>query len=475
MTHGMLEPGTASGVDEGVPPRRPPGHVADLVAASTAGLLVVAAVVVGTVLRDREVPIYASTAPLRGVWDPRVGPTTAVAVALALLFVATGPAVAARLPWRALLATAWAASFGWVLALGLVDGWSRLAHRLARPGEYLAEVPGAPPRSELLPTFADRIARGPTGPGEPDAWVTHVAGHPPAALEFWILVDRLGLRGGGWAAVICMVLGSSACAAVAVAVRAVAGEALARRGLPFLVLAPAALWIGVSADAVFLAVSAWGLALLAIATRRRGLPGWAAAVSAGMLLGLALFLSYGLALIGVVALGVLIAGRRLMPSLVAGVVVVGVVVSYTVGGFWWWEGYVQLRVRYYQGWGGVRPYAYWVWADLAALAICIGPAAVAGLRRAVAGLGGAVAGRGRAVAGLRSAGPLVALVLPTLLAVTAATLSGLSKAEVERIWLPFALWLMAACALLPPRTHRWWLAAQAVTALGVQHLVLTSW
>ncbi|MGH3486941.1 MAG: hypothetical protein ACRDP8_03335 [Actinopolymorphaceae bacterium] len=459
MAKASLEPGADPG--KTALRRRWSGCSADLLAVCGAGVLVATAVVVGAVLNDRDVPLHASTAPLRGGWEPRIGLATPVAVGLAVLYVAAGPGIAARLRWRALLPLSWAASLGWILALGLVDGWPRLAQRLARPGEYLAEVPGAPGRSELLATFAERIARRPTGPGEPDAWVTHVAGHPPAALEFWILVDRLGLRGGGWAAVTCLVLGSSACLAVALAVRAIADDRLARHALPFLVLAPAALWIGVSGDAVFLAVSAWGLALLAIATRLRGLSGWAAAGAAGLLLGLGLYLSYGLALIGLVALGVLVAGRRLMPALVAGTVVVGVVIAYTVGGFSWWEGYEQLRIRYYQGWGAERPYSYWVWANLAVLALCIGPAAVAGIRRTMAGL--------------RSTPQLAAVVPPTVLAVLAATLSGLSKGEIERIWLPFAVWLVAGCALLPPRSHRWWLAAQALTTLVVQHLILTSW
>lgn len=57
----------------------------------------------------------------------------------------------------------------------------------------------------------------------------------------------------------------------------------------------------------------------------------------------------------------------------------------------------------------------------------------------------------------------------------AADLSGMSKAETERIWLPFTLWLPATAALLPARDHRGWLAAQACVALLVNHLLLTGW
>ncbi len=62
-----------------------------------------------------------------------------------------------------------------------------------------------------------------------------------------------------------------------------------------------------------------------------------------------------------------------------------------------------------------------------------------------------------------------------LLAVLAADLSGMSKAETERIWLPFTLWLPAAAVLLPGRDRRGWPAAQVVIALLVNHLLLTAW
>ncbi|MGC1732899.1 MAG: hypothetical protein WA731_09590, partial [Pseudonocardiaceae bacterium] len=70
---------------------------------------------------------------------------------------------------------------------------------------------------------------------------------------------------------------------------------------------------------------------------------------------------------------------------------------------------------------------------------------------------------------------LVLLCGAAALAVLVADLSGLSKAEVERIWLPFAVWLVAAAGLLPARQVRWWLAGQALVALIVNHLLLTTW
>ncbi|CAM5245614.1 hypothetical protein SHIRM173S_13341 [Streptomyces hirsutus] len=68
---------------------------------------------------------------------------------------------------------------------------------------------------------------------------------------------------------------------------------------------------------------------------------------------------------------------------------------------------------------------------------------------------------------------LALLVLSALLALLIADLSGMSKAETERIWLPFVFWLLPTGALLPaPRT---WLAGQAVLALLLNHLLRTGW
>nr|MDQ3765651.1 hypothetical protein [Actinomycetota bacterium] len=178
----------------------------------------------------------------------------------------------------------------------------------------------------------------------------------------------------------------------------------------------------------------------------------------------ALYLSYGLVLAGLFPLAVAITARRVAPLLVAGAGVAAVVAAFAAAGFWWLDGYQQVTIRYYQPgeYGLERPYGYWVWANLACLAVVLGPAGAAVLRRVF------TPGRGQPKA-------LVLLCGAAALAVLIADLSGLSKAEVERIWLPFAVWLVAATALLPARQARWWLGAQAVVALVVNHLLLTTW
>ena len=79
--------------------------------------------------------------------------------------------------------------------------------------------------------------------------------------------------------------------------RRLGAEDVARRAAPFLVLAPAAIWVAVSADAVFAAVAAWGLAALAVASPPTGPTAVAGGRAAGLLLGLLPLLSYGLLLL----------------------------------------------------------------------------------------------------------------------------------------------------------------------------------
>jgi len=88
-----------------------------------------------------------------------------------------------------------------------------------------------------------------------------------------------------------------------------------------------------------------------------------------------------------------------------------------------------------------------------------------------------VAGIARAfdLAAIRRRSGLHLLVLGALLAILFADLSRLSKAETERIWLPFTVWLVAAAALLPRQSHRWWLALNVTGALAINHLILTNW
>lgn len=149
------------------------------------------------------------------------------------------------------------------------------------------------------------------------------------------------------------------------------------------------------------------------------------------------------------------------------------IAGFTLSGFSWWQAYPLLVERYYQGIGGVRPYGYWIWADFACVVFSAGLASVAGARRALSALPAAT-GRLR-IARSADTDVVVLLACAAVLVMVVADLSGMSKAETERIWLPFAAWLLPSAALLPGRDHRRWLALQAVLGLLVNHLLFTNW
>ena len=440
----------------GVEARSRAGPAGDGAAVAAGVVLVVAAAVVGRMLLAGGVNLLLPFPPLLAQWLPHVGPGTPVAAVTAVAVVGWGPSLAATLPWRRLLPAAWMTATVWTLALALVDGWQRgVVERLSSGEEYLHDVRRVAGVREMLATFADRILTD-----QPVHWTTHVGAHPPGVFLVYVVLDRIGLGGGGSAGLVTMLVGASACAAVAVTLRALGAEDVARAALPFGVLLPGAVWVGVSADGMFAAVLAWGVALLAVGATGCGVRADTAAVTGGVLLGSTLYLSYGLALGLFLPAAVLAVTRRWRAAVLAGAGAAAVVVAFTAAGFWWFTGFSHVRVIYAASIAASRPYAYFVWANLAAFSFAVGPAVYAGVRRAVVTP--------------RALPPAAALlVLAALTAVVVADLTGLSKAEVERIWLPFAVWLVVPCALLPrPRV---WLGAQALLALAVNHLLLTVW
>jgi hypothetical protein len=147
-----------------------------------------------------------------------------------------------------------------------------------------------------------------------------------------------------------------------------------------------------------------------------------------------------------------------------------VVLAFVPLGFAWWEAYPVLHERYWAGLADRRPGWYWVFGNVGALLLCAGPLLAAGL-----GAGAARLPRLRTVRLGDRADAVSALVLAGVAMVAVADLSLMSKAEVERIWLPFVPWLLLSVVWLPPRWHRWGLVAQGVAALLLTHLVRTVW
>ena len=346
------------------------------------------------------------------------------------------------------LAVAFAAAVGWIVVLNGIEGTDGLVRGLeSRNHEYPADVPAVDDLgpAQFLQTFTDRI----------DDYTTHVRGHPPGFLLLLWALAALGFDGLWPAVVVCIVGGAMAAPAVLAAVRAVAGEDLARRAMPFAVVAPAALWVGSSADGLYAGLGAVAVSLVVCAAVRA--PSRAAdalAIAGGVALGGALLGSYGLVLLGLVPLPVLVRRRAWRPAVLwaaGGAAVLGV---FALAGFWWVDGLLTTRGEYHDGIASLRPFAYFAVANLATFATALGPATLTGLAR------------------LRDAA-LWSVVGGGLLAAAAANLSGMSKGEVERIWLPFAVWVLPAAAVLDRR--RWWLAGQLGIGIAIQTWLITGW
>lgn len=407
--------------------------------------------------RWREVrpDMRVGAAPFFGRWQAEVASRTGllVAVLVAVVVIVLGRELAGRLPWRTLLVVVGVGAAGWLLALNAVDGPDARDRPLRADTEYVAGIPDVDaaggPRAYLR-SFTDEI----------DAYPTHVRGHPPGlVVALWAVDDAgldavatgLGLVLAGWA---------TAAVSALVGLRATAGEEAARRAAPFLVLVPGAVWAGTSFDALFAGVVAAGIAAIVVATTGSARRPRLVAGGGGVAVGVAMLLSYSVVPVLAVPVAVALARRRIGPLVVAGAAAAGVLVACGALGFWWPDGLAATREQYHAGVSPRRPYSYFVLGNVAAVAVAAGPALGAGL----------------ATVGRRMLGPAV-LVAGALVAVAGADLSGLSKAEVERIWLPFVPWLVLATAFLPePRAWRSsLLATQAATALAVQVLLRTPW
>ena len=419
-------------------------------------LALAAAMVVVTFVWARHRNMFLGpAAPLLGHFDLRVSARIIPAAALAVLAFTLAPRAAERLRWRQLLGATWLAALGWAVLLALADGPAGITHPLATGDEYVPDLKHVHGIGAYLSGFVAHVSHPVAGQF---AWSDHVAGGPPGTLLAFALLARIGLSAPVWAAMLVVVVGAAAAPAATLAVRHVDSERSARRAAPFLAFAPIAIWLATSADALFLGLSAVGVASLAVAASSAGRRSDAFALGGGLLLGLALYCSYGVAPLGGVAVAVVVCAKRVRP-LIVGAIGVGVVAAaFASSGFWWFTGLDATRIRYAEGLARLRPYDYFLLADLAALAIAVGPAAIA------------------ALATLTSRSRLWWPVGGALLAVVTADVSGLSKGEVERIWLPFAIWLLVATAVFGGRrAARLWLAGQLVTALVLQVVLVTNW
>ena len=186
-------------------------------------------------------------------------------------------------------------------------------------------------------------------------------------------------------------------------------------------------------DALFGGVAAMGVAALAVAmTTASGRARVVAGVGGGVVLGACCFLTFGtptlLPLIAVLAWRA-DRFRWLVPATVG---LAAVFATFAALGYWWIDGLDNTRHFYTTTAASHRPYWYFLFANVAVLCIALGPAVLVGLGR----LG---RDRGRVI------------VVGALASALLANLSGLSKAETERIWLLYMPWIALAAGSGGPR------------------------
>ena len=353
-----------------------------------------------------------------------------------------GFALAARLAWRRLLVTTYAVTVAWT-SRARTGGRPVGSHARDRQPQ---RVPADRARDPRRTGDAARV-RGPhPGRRRPAAGRPTSRGIRPARCScssgWWRSVsaarspsapvvdaDRLYDPGGGrWSTL-----------------RRLGAEDVARRVAPFLVLAPAAIWVAVSADGVFAAVAAWGLAAVARPPRRTRPPGCVGLGSARRTPARRL----------PAALLRPAPARPARPrGLPRGPVVATVPggrarrascrwLGFAALGFRLWTAYPALHDRYWAGHrrrcaprrtGGGATWPPWPSRPDRRLGAGLGSLVAAGRRSP----------RRRTPPGGRRRRWRCWL----------ADASQMSKAEVERIWLPFVPWLLLSTACLPERWRR---------------------
>ena len=415
------------------------------VAITIAAGVVAAGHVWGRWLQTHGHHLYVNLPPLAGHLEPRFALAGILAPPLAIGAVVLGPGLAARLAWRRLLLVCFLTAIAWAASLALTEGVGGIVRSPASPRDYLHDAPQIESAFTFLGTYVRDI----------DRYTVHVRAHPPGmTLIAWSL-SRAG-AGPGLLATLEIVLGASAVPAVLLAMRDVSGEDRARAAAPFLTVAPLAVTIASSGDALFAGVGAWAVALVVLSTGRRDRLGDLLSLGGGILFGASAFLSYGLILLAAIPVAIAGLRRRGRPLAIAALGAIAVVLAFLAAGFWWVAGLLATRIQYLESVARLRPYGYFLVGNIAVLALIVGPASIAGLAS-------------------RPDRATRALVGGALLAVALADLSGMSKAEVERIWLPFAVWVLPATGALPAASRRGWLAANVLLALLLEVLVKRPW
>ena len=336
-------------------------------------------------------------------------------------------------------------SLAWSISLAYIEGAKALWEKMNSRFEYIAGIHNVHGLRSYLKGFTDNLGR----------YTIQVRGHPPGVMVALYEMSKAHIATAGWVTGFILIIAASGTVAVMLTVRSFVDEQNARRAMPLLVLTPGVIWIATSMDAMFMGIAAWCVFCFVVSLSSPHRNWWA--IACGALFFVMLMLSYGLVLFGLMFLVLAIVRRAYRQLMIVAITAALCILGIWVTGFAWWDGLRATRHEYLAGVSRFRPYWFFVIADLAILAIVVGPAVFAGISRMTP--------------------PLTYLVLGALCMVVVADISGMSKAEVERIWLPFVPWItLGALPVMSSKRMRYvWLTAQAAVGLGLGVYLRTSW
>lgn len=416
-----------------------------------AGAAVVA--VVGGWIRDTAGGLGAPHPPFLMHIRPAVDPLVAVSVAVLTAAVIGAPALVRRVRSPAVFAGALSALS---LALGLslnlartgIDGWWKVF--AIGPGgsiegrfEYLT---GLPQLRHGIGYYLSHF--GSLFGGLP----THVKGNAPGPL---VVLHLLGISSAPPFAALVIGVGALTAPLAYDLGRVLVGEQRGRIAGVLTAFAPSMLLFGVTSTDY--AYAALGLLAACLLVRRHP-----AAVAAGSLaVGFASFFSWLLLAIPFWVALVIVqrdGWRRAVIvclSVAAGWAAFNGLLA-VVYGYDPFSALAATHRVYTHGFSTHRPYSFWVFGSPAAWALMLGPPLAWLALRAL------------------TRGDRLAVALWIVIAI--ASLAGFTKAETERIWLPFVpLACLAAAAIVPAERLRLLVGALAVQALAIELIFFTVW
>lgn len=397
-----------------------------------------------------------ASAPFVGRYRLKVDPGTVLAPAVAVaVLIASVRRLPDRLPWPGLLAAAYAAALAWTLSLAVVDGGNGLASPVTNPGEYFADVDAVAGRpAEFLRTFV--------ADGTQHAIATRQ--HPPGPVLLLWSLTRAGVTRPAEIGLLITIVGTLTVPTVLVALRSLCGEASARRLAPILVLAPYAVWVAVSMDAVTATLCAAMVTagVLASEHRRRGPAALSWAGVSGLLLGVGALFSYATPWLAFSVVCVYFVRRRPLLNVVTGAAALVPLALAQSAGFGWAAGLTAAQADFSWRVEPQRSAVVWGLISLVVLGLACGPAVVSSARK------------------IRRT-PGWPFLVGAVAAVGFAVTAGLARGEMEHAWLPYFPWLLVA-AIAPERrggepapTPHWLIGAGALGAVILEAVLHTAW